>query len=366
MYIGFKERIKFVYASIYAANKRRYNDCIGTTGNADNFLTTFLNYQDITGYSTLINKIRTALVTNYSNDSQDNTIVGICSGRTANVYQDKVKRYQAPDAGNNSGSSGGQATSALASDMATQLYLATGKCPTATSMEYFLNSLVSGNAPLMSTLLSHKLVSDVPLLSAALYAQIGGNTLLTSPDVSGSIQSGALQLSVGGGIINLVIASTGSGCNAVTWNNYQENDFIITGFKDIYYEPGSYNSTTGTYTFRIIATITRPTCQSEGLPLEIIIVGTTKAPVGECTLDSGNATPGSTVLSSESLSGVGTSGCDKRARFQNDLRDIFNVLLRAGRLHGSTRLNQNRSAVPMPADTYSYSNSILPLSLIHI
>ncbi|MFP9118757.1 DUF6443 domain-containing protein, partial [Flavobacterium sp. RNTU_13] len=369
-YLNFKEKIKFVYASIYAANNRRYNECIGgAAGDADNFITMFTHYTQNNIYSSLLNKINAALA--YNDTQGANGALSICSSSTSYLYADKTKKYISPNTGYNSGAvttdgstGGSNGSENLASDAAAQLYLSSGKCPQAIVMQDFLNSLVSGNYAL-SSLLNRVSITDLPFLNTAFYTQLGGNVTLTNPEMSGSITSSGqvLRLAIGStGYIDLSILPGGSGCTSVTWNDYALNSFVITQFKDIYYVPGSYNSQTGTFTFNIVAKITRASCTSSA-PLEILIQGISKIPVGECAF--GNAAvPGATVLSSESISGNGASGCDKRAKFEKALLKMFNVLKTRGEFNSDNFINLYNSEISLTnllyVDTYGYNLSILP------
>ncbi|MFP9099831.1 hypothetical protein ACLI09_12315, partial [Flavobacterium sp. RHBU_24] len=374
-YFGLKSRIKYVYSNVYAAKNGRYNACIGTETYTDSFVTTFAAYTVDNLYAQILNNVITpALNTNPINPN-DATATAICSASTASLYTGKMKRFIPVDYGYDSGAqtsgSGGDPLSGganMASDAQAAVFLATGKCPMALAMESFLDALINPSYQAQGLLLSVP-ITTIPALTPGLYAGFGGTPGLTNATIIGSISSGTLNIKIGNtGMLPLTIVGAGtgnSGCGPIpTWTNYGSNQFTITDFKDIYYVPGSYNPSTYTYTFRVVATIVRSSGGC-GIPEEIIIEGTSKVAVGECTLDPDNTSNGTTLLSNESSSGIGTQGCTKRARFETGLVRFFNKLLGASKLNNTTAVLVGQTAtMPLPIDTYGYSSSIFPELLL--
>jgi RHS repeat-associated protein len=370
-YISFKTKIKTVFSNIYALKKGGYNGCIGEKENTDNYITLFKKY-DATVYSNIVNKIDAALQTTLVASGA----YSVCSPETYALYSQKTKRFISADYSYDSGVDDLQALNAIQTDTDTQMFVKTGKCALLNDMELLLNGLVNKdyNAPSGSVNFGTIQASNIPQFTSDLYTAMGGS-LPTQNDVTMNSQiiGGNLNITVNDGatilspIILKILPSAGyvSPCLASgivadypSWTNYNQSTvtnstFIIKRFKNIYFIPGS---SVGQQKFQVIAEITRPT----SLPScyeEIVIEGTTIAPIGDCKLDDGKG------LSSFTSTGA-LSGCANRVDFQKSLEKILNTLKAKNKLT-NTNLNLGAGFVPdsdqnLPiAGDYAYGNSFL-------
>ncbi|MCO6147931.1 thrombospondin type 3 repeat-containing protein, partial [Flavobacterium sp. NRK1] len=364
-YLGLKTKIKSVYASLYAAEKKRYNGCIGEPEHDETFSTVFADY---TNYNAVYETIASSLTTNYSTVGNP----GICSDRTAYLYANKVKRFIPADFGFNNGDQNGGGNT-IAADTDAAMYLKTGKCPLAFDLEYFLSGLLDINYNSQASFITSGVtIKNYPFLTPDLYSGFGGvSPVALNATIVGAVPAGSstLNIKVGSVVdaIKLRIVSTGNtGCGTVpTWTQYTGTPaFKITGLKNFYYVPGSFDASTGIYTFRVVATILRIPAGSCTFPDEIILEGTTMAPIGECGFTADGPVPvGATVFNGEDTSGAGISGCTNRTRFETALVRMMNKLKAAGKLYTTGNALGFASFGLNKADTYGYAGSIMPTLL---
>ncbi|MEL1244930.1 RHS repeat-associated core domain-containing protein [Flavobacterium sp. DGU11] len=358
-YIGLKNKIKNVYANVYSAGKRRYNGCIGDLENNDTFVTVFSNFSNYGAIHTTINN-----ALNYNNGI-DGTISSPCGELTASLYENKIKRFLNTDFGFNNGDN--DAANDITSDTDSGIYMQTGRCPLSFDMENFLTGMLNTQYQ-TNGLLINTPANNFPFLTPDLFTALSGLSWppASTPVIAADIISPSqLDIEIGGvQRLTLNILPGNPGCSSLpTWDEYEDGDFSITGFRNFYYIPGSYDAVTQNYRFRIIASIVRhPFLTDCEVPEEIIIEGVSKAAVGGCGFEGDPAiTPGGQVLSEEDAAGTGIGGCEKRTRFEKALVRLFNKLKDSGNLYSSSlSLGYVNEGQLNQQDPYGYVGSIMP------
>ena len=369
-YLSLKEKIKNVYANVYAARNKRYNGCIEDLENTDSFVTIFYSYNN---FQAIHQTITDALIVNYS----DPFVISPCSSATAELYATKVKRFLPSDYGYNTGANAGQSLTDGSSTANNSYYMQTGKCPLSLDMENFLDGLLRVQIHPDELRIINLPASSMPFLTSGLYmalANVDTMPAITSNQfINYNFNTGTpeqLKLQVGDTHpIILTIANGETGCGpALTWTGYTAASptFKILDFKNIYYVPGSYDSQANppTYKFRIIASVANLGATTGcTMPQEIIIEGVTVVPVGECGYDP--ETTNGTVLTEQNAIGVG-SGCTRRTRFEKAITRLMTKLEEDGnKLFSQTPINlgyapyQAGTDFPL-VDKYGYEGSIMP------
>ncbi|TGD56848.1 polymorphic toxin-type HINT domain-containing protein [Flavobacterium humi] len=372
-YTSFKEKTKTVFSHIYAKKYKGYNDCINNPENTDTFQTIFLKQNDAlyNNFATLYPLTQPAVVAGaWTGD--------VCNGTSLAYYKEKNKRFISADYGYNSGLPDDVIAAGANSDAASGIFAETGKCPLVFDLENFLNGLVgfqdtalnvqSGNTSYSNTqsLLSSTPVNSMQYLTTNLYNALGGP--FTAGNYSGAgtelissaiVSSALMNVTVGTAsqkITLKIITPSGTfvhPCNptlaAPNWNNYLQgaSAFKITEFKNLYYVTGSYNSL-NPYKFRVVAKIERTGNPADNcVPEEIIIEGTTVAPIGECLIDNNGS-----VLNGNSETQAG-GGCANKTRFENGLVKLMNEL-RTNHVLTST------APITVSANNYCYDGTVIP------
>ncbi|AWM15208.1 hypothetical protein DI487_00005 [Flavobacterium sediminis] len=384
-YISLKEKTKTVFSHIYAIQHNGYNDCIGNTENTDTFETLFRKYNSVlspdfvdtvnnlydNNYDRLLNLIQSvksgATTITLNNPFESD----VCQNSTLQYYLEKEKRFIPADYGYDSGVPDDVAAANSELDADSSYFLETGKCPLLFDIENLLNGLIDTNWNSYGLNLSSSLTDpeslhlyEMPYLATDLYVALGGNTtILTGNEVitgeQDSVDPELWNLTVGTGqAIVLDIKEPQNYYNpcdpsltqSPSWSDYANGDFYITKFKEIYYVSGT-NST-----FRIIAEIERNNVTpSEDCPTEeIIIEGTTIAPIGDCQFDENG---GDLTTSSETDAG---SGCANKTRFERGLVRLMNELNTDGLLSSATAISLLDDSDPANVVTYGYEQGILP------
>ena len=374
-YTSLKEKTKTVFSHIYAIKNNGYNDCIGNPENTDTFKTIFRKQNSTPIYSNNFNKVLNEIDNSFAISASASVgwITPVCSNTSILAYRNKIKRFISADYGYNSGIPDSVIMSNSNSDTSSAYYLETGKCPITLDVENLLNGLVnnqdnflaiqSGLPVTAGSLLATSAnpngieLSEMPYLTPKLYKALNGNVdasgayIGTSQEyITGALNSNAsiLSITVGNGQPTAPIDLTILNANATTnWNAYSNNIFTITGFKNLTYLTGSYNSDNRTYKFRVIANINRVSGASSSVPEELLIQGTTIAQVGECQFDTGNSELGTI---SETAAGT---GCTNKSRFENNLVRLMNKLKATGNLFSTSQIVLN-------SPDYAYANSIMP------
>ncbi|KAF2342574.1 thrombospondin type 3 repeat-containing protein [Flavobacterium tistrianum] len=328
-YIALKEKTRTVFTHIYANKKWMNNDCIGNKQSKETYKTLLKKYNTNSdkNFDNVTNLITTSQSVTPEKPEGMIDLLPICYEEIAPFFYEKEKRFVPADYSYDSGLED-QAAMAVADAKANaNLYLETGKCPLALDMETFLKGLVDPNIQPNGLLLDVPTYS-MPYLTAGIFnAQVNPGFDLSSASLSPRIlgrktgsQNSELEIDfmVGANSIAtpIVLKLTGiesyknpcgESVDPPKWED-------IAGFKNIHYE--SYEATTKTFKFKILATIVRkgttPTCIT---PEEIIIEGYTKAAVGECHF-TGGVGVGETIAFEDSQ-------CNKKELFVSAYKDLI-------------------------------------------
>ena len=389
-YTSLKTKTKTVFSNIYALKNQSYNGFIGDAADTENYITLFRKYDaqtPTTVYSRVLAEIQTAKdaplalpLPVATPATTAGTAFAIHSGTTRNYYKEKTKRFISADYSYNSGVDDEQSITASESDADYGIYLETGKCPLLLDIEHFLNAFVrrdeagtllynpSGKLPLPN---NNILANTITPLTLDLFNSLGtgqgiSNNIASdlTPYINGNINGDLLNIYVGDKnpislkILNptTYVPSCIPGANAPTWNNYiLSNGFNIKEFKNIFYLP---TGTPGAYKFKIIAVTTNQGTTTVPCYEEIILEGTTSAPIGDCSFEPGGN------MSANASTDAG-SGCGRKSKFEKGLQLLLNKLKE---VHPSTNLQSlsatlgtgyNALVDPPAPGTYNYGNSFM-------
>ncbi|RUT67930.1 hypothetical protein D0817_23645, partial [Flavobacterium cupreum] len=348
-YIALKQKTRTVFAHIFASKNNNYNDCIGNPESSDTFVTLFKKYTTVgnpTNYGRLT-KLIDPISDQPAKPAGSDGIEWACSEETSALYKTKEKRFVPADYGYDSALSDAQALADIKASTEAAMFMETGKCPMAFEMEYFLQGLVDRKIQSQGLLINGFKTTSMPYLTKNLFnAQVNPTfnlqTASETPkikafeDASGTLNIGFTYL--GNDIatpIELRFTNNtsdyhdacGNSVNAPGWQD-------IVGFKTVYYIPGSYDMVDKTYRFQIIALVKRSGTSSDcKSPEEVIIEGTTKANVGECSY-------------------LATAPCDKKDKFDESFRKLVLNLQATGQIrNASLDITKN----PVFTDGYLYT-----------
>ncbi|WP_281324081.1 thrombospondin type 3 repeat-containing protein [Flavobacterium sp. IMCC34518] len=316
-YTALKEKTRTVFAHIDASKNNNYNDCIGNAESKDTFVTLFNKYSAV-NYGELL-KLIDSIPENPIVPATNPVSTGVelaCSNVTSALYIDKVKRFVPADYGYDSSIGDMEALAATKASIESKMYVETGRCPISFDLENFLKGLVDTTIQDKGLLINGFNTSSMPYLTQSIFnAQLNPGFNL---EASASIPKIATREV--GGKLNIVFTQNGNDISspielsfAKNLSNYQNPCGVnvtapkwedVTGFKNFYAVPGSYNSTSKTYRFRIVAIINRKgTVSSCTTPEEILIDGITKANVSDCS---------SLII----------APCDKKQKFSNAFNQL--------------------------------------------
>ncbi|MGV7108071.1 thrombospondin type 3 repeat-containing protein [Flavobacterium sp. U410] len=367
-YLSVKEKTKTVFSHLYAINHNGYNDCIGNPENTDTFVTLFnkFNYNlvpDFTyggsynNYTKLLEIIDNAFNSTPSGSGAFESPV--CQNFTLQYYQEKEKRFIPADYGYDSGVPDSVASANSEADGDSTYFLETGKCPLLFDIENLLNGLIdtNWNATGLNIHYGQLPLYSMPYLAQDLYVALNGSSLpLTSDEyITGQMDSQEIWTLVVGNsekiFLDIIESTNYYNCNPnitdqPSWELYNSGEFFITKFKNIYYLPGTNSK------FRVLAEIqwSNPALNIEGCPTEeILIEGTTIAPIGDCQFDTAE---GGLNTSSETEAG---SGCFNKTRFEKGLVKLMNYLYNNGELN-----NKDLYDASNPVQSTTYEQGMIP------
>ena len=366
-YIAFKQKTRTVYSHMFALRNSGYNGCIGDVQNVDTFVTLFEKYNTTSNYTNLLQRINQAFATPVPT-TPAGTILA-CSTTTVGYYKNKEKRFISADYGFNSGVPGAQAIADATADADAHTYQQTGKCPLLVDTESLLKGLINPSFQSQGLLLYGFNAYSMPMLTPDLF-----NSVLLDPaayaanpqnvTINGNIVNGGASLNLtfntaSGSIAqpielriltqSLAIGYYMNGCNetlpAPTWTAYNTN-FKIVDFKNIYYVPGSFNPANNTYKFQIVAVLKRLTGTSCPALEEIVLEGTIKAAIGQCSFGDSAGETG--------------ENCDKRVRFEKALVRVMNALKGTNPNIPGQLFTSGVALNGAPNDKYTYGSSVMP------
>ncbi|WP_264566853.1 RHS repeat-associated core domain-containing protein [Flavobacterium sp. N3904] len=317
-YTALKEKTRTVFSHIDAIKNNNYNDCIGNAESKDTFVTLFKKYS-VVNYGELL-KLIDSIPENPTVPVTTPVSTGVelaCSNVTSGLYRDKVKRFVPADYGYDSSIGDMEFLAETKAIIESKMYVETGRCPISFDLENFLKGLVDTTIQDKGLLINGFNTSSMPFLTSSIFnAQLNpGFNLEASANIP------KITAREVGRTLNIVFTQDGNDISSPIELSFAKNlsDYYnpcgakvdppkwadVTGFKNFYAVPGSYNSTSKTYRFRIVAIINRKgSVSSCTTPEEILVDGITKANVSDCS---------SLII----------APCDKKQKFS----DAFNQLV---------------------------------------
>ncbi|MEM0578753.1 thrombospondin type 3 repeat-containing protein, partial [Flavobacterium polysaccharolyticum] len=351
-YTALKEKTRTVFAHIYASKNNNYNDCIGNAESKDTFVTLFKKY---TAVGTLNNYERLQALINLipENPSIPTTTpstVGLelaCSNATSGLYIEKIKRFVPADFGYDSSIGDLEFIAQTKASIESKLFLETGRCPVSIDLENFLKGLLEPSINDKGLLIDGFNTSSMPYLTQSIFnAQLNPGF-----NIESSVSIPKITTREIAGNLNIVFKQDGNDISspielsfAKSSSEYKNScgvkvDFPkwadVTGFKSFYAVPGSYNSTSKTYRFRMVAIINRKGSVSNcTTPEEILVDGVTRANILEC-------------------SSLMVAPCDKKQKFSEAFNQLVLHLQKKASLK-STDLNISNDDVFVDSYLYQY------------
>ncbi len=336
-YVNLKQKIQYVFSTIYAHNKGFYNSCINSKDKPIALVAILADYPQA-------KKIHSLL---------DRRGASLCTAAGNSFYADKEKRYPPADALYNSGQSTIDGVAELEKQTNYRYYVDTGVCPLARDLEFYLNGLVTqkNSNDTYNNIASAMGNYTGNYLTRALYDALevtpnsGDFTITGTPDPS---NSNILEVAFQGGTpVRLALPSNNSN---YAWSGYG-NTWVITRVNTLKYTNYVTDATTGInqFNFQVLARVTSPS-NREGAFEEIILTGTTEAKIGECSINfSGNEIGDD--LGSGGEGTLITNDCDIQPRFKAAMLNLLNALVQ------SNQIGASRFALK---DYPAYRDSYLP------
>ncbi len=324
-YLGLKQRVQSLFINSYAKKQSTYNGCIGQSDAPLNLEAIINAYPG-----------PASIVQNYLSSTTD----VLCNYENANAYINKVKRFIPSNMFYNAAADPIDIVNDLAEQVDYNYYINTGTCPLARDLELYLdNYFKEVNANTALSIIGNRPYNG-EYISAALFEDFGGTFPATSTVKmigNASEQMYNLQLQVGASLpdsnVSLITPQ------GYQWENYGEEGWSITSLNTIL---GSYNAPNNEFNFEIVAHITTPQGDSE-----IILNGTTKARISNCSINDSTNTIGEYLGTGNSWDETGT--CNKETYASKAFIALFNALIENNDINNS---NVNLSSLEAYATSY--------------
>lgn len=300
-YVSLKQKVKHVYTNLHAANKNKYNDCIGKEAGkkvkkyTDVFVkrmklrdATWLTWwQNMVIGDRIIDVVYYPNVPNYVANTTN-----FCEATSE--WEKKEKRFVPIDNLYDSEADPQDVLDANQGNNNYHQYVETGKCPLALDLEYYLNGVVkdevSNTNKNITTGKSYRIDLGTPFnfdfkgqyITNKLFEAVGGVRDTDKVTIGGNTEGAILTLSIQGKeTCQLNLNGTG-----LSWSNYEtvtSSGWSINSFSNIYYTNYVVNENIATYNFKILASVREGSKQIK----EVIISGSTQVEIGECTINQG-------------------------------------------------------------------------------
>lgn len=321
LYLGLKANIKHIYMNLYALENKTYNGCIGTekSKNVANVLGSSFEAQ-----KTAINNAIQAI-------SSTNTL---CASSSAPLYAKLERRFIPADFGYDSSIAAGNAVTNNRAVNNYQVYAQTGSCPLLSDFDLFLNGWIINKKQLSSNLLKALspgiVIPTTSLITNASYNETKLDIWFTSTDPSLTSSK-----------ISMVTASP-----TYKWTNYVTT-WKILKLKQFFYDKATSTPGSGIYNYKVIAEISNG--QNETKIGEILLTGTTAAPIGECGVSTGSI---GEVLNPNATAYSNARCEDKASKFNSAIIVLFSEL-------SSNQYLNSTSPISLSNYTYSYKGTFL-------
>ncbi len=303
-YINLKQAVQSLMANLYAKSRNAYNGCIGEENPPVDLLSVIGEYsfsgKDI---------FRTVL-----NGKRDK----VCEAESfvREAFLEKEKRFKPTDLLYDSGKNGQDAFDELNEYTAYEYFIQTGVCPLARDLQVLLEY---GFADFASEGITRSGPFAGNYLSRALYADLGGELPVAQTNeitLTNSISGSTLSLDFGGESVPITVTLPAG----YSWGSYGTS-FVISKVSAI---KGAYDNGSELFTFSAVAQV--PDASVLGYE-EIIITGTTKARIAECTVYPDANSVGQYLTNGGAPGPLGD--CNKERRFSEAYVRLLNALYQA-------------------------------------
>ena len=327
LYLGLKANIKHIYLNLYALEKKTYNGCIGTekSKNVANVLSSSFATQ-----KTAINNAIQAITTAGT----------LCASTSAPLYAKLERRFIPTDYGYDSSVDAGTVVANVKAVNNYQVYAQTGNCPLLSDLDLFLNNFFKDPSTPITFTTTNATYStfNKQYLSANLLKALSPGIAIPTTTLNINSTSSGTKLdirfssttpSITSGITSLTTPSS-----TYNWSAYGSNWKIIN-LKQFFYDKAASTPSSGVFKFNVIAEISNGSNAAK--VGEILLTGTTSAPIGEC----GVVSNGIGEVLNPNATNYSQNICDKRARFDTALLALLNELKNKATLNNTTPINLN-------------------------
>ena len=348
LYISLKNKIKHVFINLYALEHNSYNGCIG--GNVSTSVTNVLTANFSSQKGQIFSYIQGL---NQSNS--------LCNSTSGSLYFEKQKRFVPSDFGYNSGIDPNDAINELVSANDYEYFAQTGNCPLLFDLDLFLNGFFNDinyhTTPIVATNINNQpftgnyLSLDYFVKSLPLLSNFDENAVLDSANITTTVSGQTMSISFSGiqgsnnfstCVTTVVLPSTHS------WSNYvhtstSSSTWSILRIKQFFYDQLNSTPTSGIFVYKAVAEIL-----VNGVKTEIIISGTTCAPIGECGTVNNDI---GEVLDPNSGINEGGIGCTIKHQFTDAFTFFLNYLKNNNEFNSVVEVDLNNNL--------AYENTII-------
>ncbi|WP_286914423.1 hypothetical protein, partial [Flavobacterium sp. UBA4197] len=331
LYIGLKSKIKHVFSNIYAIEKGSYNGCIG--GVLDYSVTNVLT-DNFSQKASLFNYIYSI------------SVPSLCASTSGILYKEKTKRFIPVDFGYDSGVDPQTALDQLQAQNDYEYYTQTGNCPLLFDFEYFISGFfkdASFTGQNITALSSRPFTGQY--VTADLIKALGSAIVpLNSLNISSATANNTLTINFNSSPSQPFCGTTVKvDSSEYTWANYNTT-WKIKNIKQCYYDSAASVPANQVFAYKAVAVIL-----VNGTEKEVVLYGTTCAPIGECSTDHNNQI--GQVLDPNAGTSENGNSCTKKYQFRQAFVAFINQLKQTGQLQSTTPVNLDNVS--------SYKNSYL-------
>lgn len=374
LYNSFKWKLTYMFASIYAMEKKSFNGCIGDAnpGIITNVLTDNFTQKQ-------------ALLSYISGLDQTNSL---CNSTSGSLYATKEKVFTNSDVSFDTGVDPVAAAAEMTASANYEYFMSTGNCPLVLETEMFFDYLfrdlsyhttsnltnLSNNTPftgnyltpkLLNTLFTNPIPTSTPPVFFVNSINIGTNLSPTSATLNINF-NGTHNAPVGGSFTtrNTSLNIVSNPAEGITnWSNYGylPGQWRIEKIKNLTYNASTSNPTARLFKFSCIAEVRKP----GGTACEIVLEGETSAAIGACSTNNNGV---GETLDPNSGTAEGGASCTKRHQFKEALVNFLNQLKQnPTNFNNTTGFNLNGfSAYQNSYLATFFNDTVLPLNTVWI
>ena len=309
-YLGLKQKIQHVFATIYANNAGYNNYCIGSSD---------------------VPVALVAILADYPQASQVNGFLStpsktLCNASGNSLLEAKEKRFQPADNLYNSGQDTADGVDELFIQTNYDYLEETGVCPLARDMQFFLDGLVTEKNDFggFISLRSNRTYKG-QYLTRALFEELGGSFPEENLQISGTVTNETLEISFPNGSPIQLFAVPG-----YSWSSYG-SQWRFTEISELVYND-QYNATTKSFGFEILGRVV-PTSNPDNTFIEVVVTGSTLARIGECSINNSGNPIGQDLGDGSAGTLALNDDCDIKPRFKAAMIHLINNLIQDGTLN---------------------------------